>query len=159
VKGIALNFHFFYNPRLAILLALGLALLLILCLFCQRLSRLLIGVRAFARILKMEGREEQGAAPRQAPRGQGGAADPADPDDPDRRRRLAELRQRILHRMVRIILGYHAAYCRANKACGRVCPNRVSESTIEHEAHRILHEDFYYDDVADSDVESLTNRL
>lgn len=105
----------------------------------------------------MEGREEQGAAPRQAPRGQGGAADPADPDDPDRRRRLAELRQRILHRMVRIILGYRAAYCRANKACGRVCPDRVSESTIEHEAHRILHEDFDYDDVADSDVESLTN--
>lgn len=42
--------------------------------------------------------------------------------------------------------------------CERVCHNKMLESTIEHETHRILHEDFNYDDVADSDVESLINR-
>lgn len=42
-------------------------------------------------------------------------------------------------------------------AWGWVCPNRVSESTIQHETPKILYEDFGYDDVVDSEIESLTN--
>lgn len=33
----------------------------------------------------------------------------------------------------------------------------MSESTIQHETPKILYEDFGYDDVVDSEIESLTN--
>ena len=117
----------------------------------QRLKRLFIFVRAFARISKMDGRGEQGPAPRQDPPAR--AADPAGGGENDR------LRRRIIKKIVKILGRYCVAYCGARIACGISCPRRVPEQEVLFRAKVIAEEEFYIMDSESANPQSLTNLL